>query len=271
MRSSRKQSHPATRARITVFGLILLVLGPTPPNRSSWPGLGQESSPRRIGVAPRRAANLPKGREPAAQGGLALAYALFVADSKGEPVQTPADRIFANGEKLRISIESNVDGWVYVFDQEGDDPARLVFPNLRIRRGISQINARVPLELPGAKPAGDLEWFNLSGSAPTERLIIVVSRTPVEAWPSERRLSDYPSGFKLARQEIENLSSVPLSKAKEEKSLHRDSRRSSGGEQSEQARGPKVSRKEAATTSVVVTAPPGAARVVAYVELRTRK
>ena len=270
MRSSRKQSHPATRAGITIFGLIMLVLGPTPPNRSSWPSLGQESSPRRIGVAPRRDAKAEKNPEPEPQGGLALAYALFVADSKGEPVQTPADRIFTNGDRIRISIESNADGFVYVFDQEGDGLAQLVFPNPRIRRGISQINAGVPLDLPGAKPAGDLDWFNLSVTAPNERLIIVFSLTPVEAWPSERRLFDYPSGFKLSRQDVERMTSESPREAKEV-SHHGVSQPLSGGEQPELARGPKVSRKETSSSSVVVTAPPGVARVVACVELRTKK
>lgn len=266
MRSLRNKPHRKRRAVNTSLALILIVVASLPAQQPSSSVFGQERVPRRIIVAPRTAK--PPDREPASLGGIALGYAVFVADPKGQPVQTSTDRVLTNGERIRIAIESSSDGCLYVFDQEGDGPARLVFPNLRIRRGSAHLDAGVPLNLPGAMHGGDLDWFNLSVSAPNERLIMVFSQTPVEGWPSERRLADHPSGFKISRQELERMTSESLSEAKEES--HLGNGRPPSSEPPGLARGPKISRKEA-SPSVVVTAPPGARCVVAYVELRTRK
>src|SRR5262245_57822823 len=49
---------------------------------------------------------------------IGLGYTLFMRDAKGRGVRVEPAREFHNGDSVRISLEPNVDGYVYVFHAE---------------------------------------------------------------------------------------------------------------------------------------------------------
>src|SRR5262245_30331974 len=53
---------------------------------------------------------------------IALGYTIFMRDVNGRAVRVDPTREFHNGDRIRISLEPNVDGYVYVFHTENDGP-----------------------------------------------------------------------------------------------------------------------------------------------------
>ena len=56
----------------------------------------------------------------APQQAIALGYTMFMRDVNGRAVRIDPTREFHNGDRIRISLEPNIDGYLYVFHTEGD-------------------------------------------------------------------------------------------------------------------------------------------------------
>jgi hypothetical protein len=109
------------------------------------------------------------------------------------PERVEADTAFADGERIRLSIESPRDGYLYVVDREQyrdgttSDPY-LIFPTQRMRGGDNRVSAGKVVELP------DRSAFRLRGMRPDyggELLTVIVTPSPiaeVSAGPGPQRL-----------------------------------------------------------------------------------
>lgn len=93
--------------------------------------------------------------------------------------------VFNLGDKVRLLLETNADGYLYVFNTvDGQDP-ELLFPNPRLDHGENRIQAHVPCEIPSRdEPNPDARWFVFQPPAGTEQLYLVLSRTPLAQVPS---------------------------------------------------------------------------------------
>lgn len=115
---------------------------------------------------------------------IALGYTIFMRDMNGRAVRVDPTREFHNGDRIRISLEPNVDGYVYVFHTENDGPPELLYPDARLEGGENWIEAHVPVEIPSTLEADErLRWFQFFGNAGTERLYVVVTRDPLPEVP----------------------------------------------------------------------------------------
>lgn len=63
---------------------------------------------------------------------IALGYTIFMRDMNGRAVRVDPAREFHNGDRIRISLEPNVDGYVYVFHTENDGPPEMIYPDARL-------------------------------------------------------------------------------------------------------------------------------------------
>ena len=136
-------------------------------------------------------ANTPKStntNNPVASGpanAIGLGYTLFMRDPSGRSVRVEPDREFHNGDRVRISLEPNVDGYVYVFHTEGNGPAEMIYPDARLDGGENWIEAHVPLEIPSSEETDErYHWFVFDNNPATERLYIVVTREPLPGVPT---------------------------------------------------------------------------------------
>lgn len=115
---------------------------------------------------------------------IGLGYTLFMRDAMGRSVRVEPGREFHNGDRVRISLEPNVDGYVYVFHTENDGPAEMIYPDVRLDGGENWIEAHVPLEIPSSEETDErLRWFAFYGDAGIERLFVVVTREPLPSVP----------------------------------------------------------------------------------------
>ena len=120
---------------------------------------------------------------------IGLGYTLFKRDASGDAVRIDPASEFHTGDRVRISLEPNVDGYLYVFHSEGDGRPEMIFPDWRLEDGDNAIDAHVPYDVPsGFEKDERLRWFTFYGNPATERLYIVVTREPLPSVPTSEAL-----------------------------------------------------------------------------------
>jgi len=125
---------------------------------------------------------------------IGLGYTLFMRDASGRSVRVEPGREFHNGDRVRISLEPNVDGYLYVFHTEGNGPVEMIYPDARLDGGENWIEAHVPLEVPSSEETDErLRWFTFYGDPGIERLYVVVTREPLPLVPTGSELVNFCS------------------------------------------------------------------------------
>jgi hypothetical protein len=121
--------------------------------------------------------------------GIGMGYTLFLRDESGAAVRVNPRREFKSGEAIRLLVESNMDGYLYIFDAENDATPQLIFPSAKLDRGDNRIGAHVPYEIPSAKETDEtLRWFVFNDNPAIERVYVVVSRQPLAGVPAGESL-----------------------------------------------------------------------------------
>lgn len=117
---------------------------------------------------------------------LALGYTIYVKDSTGALLAVPASKSYKSGDRIAIVLETNADGYLYVFDAENGKNPLMLYPNVQLNGGANDVRAHVRETYPS-----DLDLaFEFDATPATEHLFIVVSREP---------LAGVPTGDELAR------------------------------------------------------------------------
>lgn len=123
---------------------------------------------------------------------LALGYTLFTRDENGEAVRTNPARQFRTGEAIRIALEANTDGYLYIFHTEGGGAPQMIFPDTRLNKGVNLVRAHVPYEIPSSEEVSEsLRWFIFKDPPADERLYVVLTREPLPNVPTDEALAAY--------------------------------------------------------------------------------
>lgn len=146
----------------------------------------------------RKKASASKSSRPAARsrqrpaGPLGLGYTLYQKDGSGKPVRVNLAQEFHNGDSVRLVIEANTDGYLYVFHAENDGEPKMIFPDARLNGGDNRIWIHVPYEVPSSQePDPRFRWFYFNEKAATERLYLVITRKPLSEVPISEALVAY--------------------------------------------------------------------------------
>lgn len=123
---------------------------------------------------------------------IGLGYSLYMRNAVGDAVRTDPSRTFFAGDRIRVSMEANTDGYLYVFHTENNNAPTLIFPDSRLNEGDNSIEAHVPYEVPSPFEASEnLRWFVFDEKPATERLYIVITREPIPGIPVGDDLVNY--------------------------------------------------------------------------------
>jgi hypothetical protein len=124
-----------------------------------------------------------------------LGYTLFMRGPQGAAVRVDPSTRFSAGDAIRLTFESNIDGYLYVFHTESDRNPQMLFPDARLNGGVNLITAHVPYEVPSSLEADERNrWFVFDAQAATERLYVVVTREPLPGVPTGEALIAYCRG-----------------------------------------------------------------------------
>jgi len=115
---------------------------------------------------------------------LGLGVTLFMRDSNGLAVRTDPDHVFRKGDRVRVLLETNTDGYLYIFNTTDDGPATMIYPDSELDDAGNYLQAHVPFEIPSTNSADErLRWFAFDQVAGTERLFFVFTREPLSGIP----------------------------------------------------------------------------------------
>jgi hypothetical protein len=120
---------------------------------------------------------------------IGLGYTLFMRDADGRGVRVEPTRQFHNGDRIRLALEPNIDGYLYIFDSEDGGPVRMIYPDARLDGGDNWIEAHVPMEIPSSDESEErLRWFQFYGQPGGDRIYVVVTREPLKSVPTSDEL-----------------------------------------------------------------------------------
>ncbi len=136
------------------------------------------------------APNDPPGKATAQKLGLGLT--LYTRDSMGLAVRADPARTFHRGDRVRILLETNTDGHLYIFNTTNGGTPVLIYPNSELDEGGNYIRSHIPFEIPsGSATEERLRWLVFDEYAGTERLYFVFTRDPLPGIPLEDELLAY--------------------------------------------------------------------------------
>jgi hypothetical protein len=127
-----------------------------------------------------------KGSKPVNAERLGLGLTLFMRDGNGLAVRTDPNRVFQKGDRVRVLLETNTDGYLYIFNTTNDGPPVMIYPDVDLDEAGNYIQSHVPFEIPSSLSGEErLRWFAFDETAGNERLIFVFTKEPLSGLPIE--------------------------------------------------------------------------------------
>lgn len=85
---------------------------------------------------------------------------------------------FKTGDRIKLVVTSNTDGYLYIFNQGTSGAGQTLFPHLKINEGKNEIKKGVEYTIP---PVG---WWEFKGPKGTEKINMFLCRKPIAAFTS---------------------------------------------------------------------------------------
>lgn len=123
---------------------------------------------------------------------LGLGLTLFMRDSNGLAVRTDPTHEFRKGDHVRFLIETNADGYLYVFNTTDGGQPVMLYPDPDLDEAGNYFQAHVPFEIPSSVAAEErFRWLTFDEHAGDEKIYFVFTREPLPAAPIEDDLITY--------------------------------------------------------------------------------
>jgi len=123
---------------------------------------------------------------------IGLGLTLFMRDSNGLAVRTDPSHQFRKGDHVRFLVETNADGFLYVFNTTDGGQPIMIYPDPEVDEAGNYFQAHVPFEIPSSVAAEErLRWFTFDNNDGAEKLYFVFTREPLAAVPMEDDLITY--------------------------------------------------------------------------------
>ena len=143
-----------------------------------------------------------------------LRYRMTQASSGGNETDVdPAAAVFKSGDRVRLSFESNVDGYLYVVQEGSSGRWTVLFPNPDSNGGRNTIRRGAEYVVP---PDG---WFEFDTTVGTELLFVVLSKEPLSELPGFAKPGAQPDRLNASVVESvqQSIRSRDLTFARDEK------------------------------------------------------
>jgi hypothetical protein len=110
-------------------------------------------------------------------------------DSNGLAERTDPNHVFQKGDRVRVLLETNADGYLYIFNTTNNGPATMIYPHPELDEGGNYLQAHVPFEIPSSLATEEsFRWFTFDDVAGTEQIVFVFTREPLKGVPLEDEL-----------------------------------------------------------------------------------
>ena len=185
--TSRKKEKPATSGSARKPSRRRPKQTAVNPGNTGKPAEKQTQKPASSGptasTEPSKPVNVPR---------MGLGLTLFMRDSNGLAVRTDPEHVFQKGDRVRVLLETNADGYLYIFNTTNNGPAAMIYPHADLDEGGNYIQAHVPFEIPSSTAGEErLRWFAFDEVAGSEHLFFVFTREPLKEIPLEDELISF--------------------------------------------------------------------------------
>ena len=117
---------------------------------------------------------------------LGLGMTLFMRDANGLAVRTDPSREFKKGDHVRVLLETNADGYLYVFNTTDGGQPVMIYPDPELDEAGNYVQGHVPSEIPSSLAGEErLRWFTFDQNGGAEKLFFVFTREPLSGVPME--------------------------------------------------------------------------------------
>jgi hypothetical protein len=119
---------------------------------------------------------------------IALGYTILMKDGAGNLMLVDQSHEFKTGDRLAVALETNADGYLYMFSATDGKNPELLFPNVQIDEGGNALQAHARATFPTGADADKPYFINITDPAAIEHLFIVFSRQPLAGVPTGEAL-----------------------------------------------------------------------------------
>ena len=102
--------------------------------------------------------------------------------------EADSNKEFQTGDKLKLGITTNQDGYLYIINQPQGKDGVMLFPDLRINKGQNHVLKDKEYSVPSyCQDFDDPKdcWFKMTPPAGTETLIVIFSRDKITTLPNQ--------------------------------------------------------------------------------------
>ena len=110
----------------------------------------------------------PQPSTPQVQQQMAISYKILLLRNCNLH-QVPQNFVFFGGDKFRLVVQSNMDGYLYIFNKGTTGASRLLFPDPRINNGNNMVTQYAEHVLPASG------WFEFDRNPGSEQLVLFFS------------------------------------------------------------------------------------------------
>jgi Domain of unknown function (DUF4384) len=105
---------------------------------------------------------------------LGLRYAVLKRDANGQYNEIDPDTSFRSGDRIRLKVDANTSGFLYVVMQGSSGTWKLLFPSAEVAGGSNHVSKGESRQI----PSGERGQFVFDEQAGNEKLFIVLTRQP---------------------------------------------------------------------------------------------
>jgi hypothetical protein len=119
------------------------------------------------------AQNISSSSDKTIKAPLGLRYSIMKRSPSGQYTEVDPDTTFHSGERIRLTVESNSTGYLYIVLRGSSGRWTLLFPNAEIMGGKNLVEGGNRYEIPLGTAS-----FQFDETAGTEKLFLLLSRNP---------------------------------------------------------------------------------------------
>jgi hypothetical protein len=163
------------------------------PNGAKQGGATQSPVDTAVQAEPADDSTAPDGTKilkASAPGPIAVGYTIYLKDDTGALLAADASRVYKKDEGIALSLETNTDGYLYVFNATNGKNPLMIFPSLLVDGGANAVRAHVRETYPAALDQA-IVFDETTGS---EHFYIVVTREPLSGVPTGEALEKFCAG-----------------------------------------------------------------------------
>jgi hypothetical protein len=124
---------------------------------------------------------------------LTVQYRVVIKRPDGSEGESSVASVFHPGDRLRLGVTANQDGFLYVIYQKENQDGLIMFPDSRVNHGENYVNKNQEFILPPVNcPVPDASecWYKVTNDPIKEFFIVVFSRDQIVDLPNQPQAND---------------------------------------------------------------------------------